>query len=50
MALARNLALLTAVKIAALVAIYVWLFAPFAHAPVDPASHIAGPIVQAKAH
>ena len=43
MTLARNLALLTAVKIAALTLIYVWLFAPFAHAPIDPAEHIAGP-------
>jgi hypothetical protein len=43
MGLARNLALLTAAKIAALALIYVWLFAPFAHAPIDPAEHIAGP-------
>jgi hypothetical protein len=49
MALAWNLALVTAVKIAALILIYVWLFAPFAHAPIDAAAHIAGPAAQAKA-
>jgi hypothetical protein len=47
--LARNLVLLTAVKVATLIAIYAWLFAPFEHAPIDPASHIAGPAMQAKA-
>ncbi len=47
--LARSLVLLTAVKVATLIAIYVWLFAPYERAPIDPAAHIAGPAKQARA-
>jgi|HubBroStandDraft_4_1064222.scaffolds.fasta_scaffold701130_2 hypothetical protein len=48
--LARSLILLTAVKVAALTLIYLWLFAPFEHASIDAGAHIAGPAVQARGH
>lgn len=40
--LTRKLALLTAIKLVALAAIYALLFAPHTHTPVDAAAHIAG--------
>jgi hypothetical protein len=40
--LARKLALLTAVKLAALAAIYALFFAPQSHTSVDAVAHIAG--------
>ena len=44
--LTRKLILLTAIKLAALAAIYALCFAPASHAPVDTGAHIAGPAVQ----
>jgi hypothetical protein len=41
--LARKLAILTLVKIAALAAIYQYAFAHVPTAPLDAAQHIAGP-------
>jgi hypothetical protein len=41
--LTRKLALLTAVKLAALAVIYALFFAPHSHTSVDAVAHIAGP-------
>jgi|HubBroStandDraft_3_1064219.scaffolds.fasta_scaffold2372310_1 hypothetical protein len=41
--LTRKLLLLTAIKLAALAAIYVLFFATASHAPIDVATRIAGP-------
>ena len=40
---------MTGVKVAALMLIYVWLFAPYEHAPIDPAAHIAGQAMHTRA-
>ncbi|MEJ0065091.1 MAG: hypothetical protein WDM85_06330 [Caulobacteraceae bacterium] len=41
--LTHKLVLLTVLKLAALTAIYVFVFTPVSHAPTDAAAHIAGP-------
>jgi hypothetical protein len=41
--LARDLTLLTTVKLLVLAAIYLALFAPAANKPLDTASHLLGP-------
>jgi hypothetical protein len=40
--LTRKLILVTAIKLAALTAIWALCFAPASHAPIDTAAHIAG--------
>jgi hypothetical protein len=41
--LTQKLVVLTVVKVAALTAIYLLVFAPASHEPLDAVQHIAGP-------